>query len=476
MIKNDFNKIAKLTKDELEEFLLQCKLIGQKNKEYGKPDWTQSGHEYQNMSDDLTNVLVTLGQKFYIDGAKHDSTLYYGSVMRRNLRLNESDVLMIIETLDPGDTKNYETVKDIFKQEISKCANIITLRNHIAKVTDERTAQNIVKELKSLEPHDNEDGFRQSDAGPDEDKPKPAAILMELAIKNIEECFKDQDDNYHAMIYDKEYDSHPIVNLNSDEIYYFLSRLYREEKYGTELARKDWLALVIENLKAITKRSVTLYDRFVWLDDTYYYNLNNAKGEIIKVTVDVKTTVKQSPDLILFRQLPDDHEQIAPDFNLEIGEDGEVRDYLQDFVDTFHFEDNENDKHTLILKCYIPTLFLNAAAFPIHVATGDEGGTKTTFQRMIKSLLDPTENKNGQKIEDKILGLTTTLDIDPEHMWERFLTIHQNHYSCFDNVDQIPRNVFDELCMAVTGYKVPRRILYKTDKLMYLNIYIGISL
>ena len=53
-------------------------------------------------------------------------------------------------------------------------------------------------------------------------------------------------------------------------------------------------------------------------------------------------------------------------------------------------------------------------------------------------------------------------------MWERFLVIHGNDYTCFDNLDEIPRQIFDEMCVAVTGYNIPKREHYKMTKMRNL--------
>lgn len=477
-IKDDFDKIAKLTREELDKFLNAIKQVVREEQPEKEPNWAdEEKEEIPSNNTVVDDKLVTIGQKPYIDGSKHDLAFGYACFMRRYLKMDGKNIHDVIEALDPNDTKNWNTVEDVLKQPKHKIMNRLTFRNLIAKITgDERAANNVINELMSLTPPTTKVQYTDEE----ELGQKPAARLLDLAEQYTEICFKDQDGNYYALIHNQITDSYEIINLDNDEFDQLLSGLYRKDTNGNELARKDWKSQVVENLKQIVDEKAkvderrfkkTLYNRSVWIGDTWYYDLGNVRGEIWKVSKDEITKVKQSPDLILFKKLPDDHEQVAPDFNLELDKDGGIGDYLENFLQTFNFEtegEEGNKDHILILKCYIAVLFLNAAAFPINHTTADEGGTKTTFERQIKSLVDPVENKNGARIEDKILTLTTALNLDPEKTWERFVTIHHNFFTCFDNVDEIPRDILDEMCMAVTGYCVEKRIHYEMDKMMKL--------
>lgn len=481
-IREDWNKVAHFTKAELDR-IVECikNLSPRQPKGEEKNSWMDNAYNelqskaYEN--DDKVysqpqNVapLVELVriENLYQEPHRHSFTLKFGSYMRRYIKMNKQDIHEVIEQIHPHDKNNWDTVEDIFKKPLNEIANRETLRKCILDITkDEKRTDKIMQELSSYETKPSRVkrtiGAERS-IGDDDDEPEDAELLMLLAERETELCFKDLDGNFYAMVQTATKNGYEILELGSEEFELKLGVWYTNET--GELTKKEWKQQVIDLLKGTVNefaRKETLYNRMVWLGDAYYYNLNNEKGEIVKVTKDEITILKQSPDLILFKKLPEDHEQVTPDFNLE-----KDKDYLKEFLNWYEFEDNDDGKHTLVLESYIATLFLDAAASPIHAGTGDEGATKTTLLRMIKSLLDSTENKNGKKIEDKILSLTTALDIDPNHTWERFLTIHQNHFTCFDNIDHIPRNIFDELCIAVTGYKVPKRVLYKTDKLMYL--------
>lgn len=392
----------------------------------------------------------------------------------------------VIEALAPSDEKNCQAVEDIFAKPVEQIANRLTLRDCIKEITkDERATDNIMRELMSFEPQ-RQHGTEGYDVDADKE-PEGAELLLILAETKTELCFKDQDENFYALIHNKVVDGYEIVELDSEDFQQKLGVWYHDQTRG-KLPKREWKIQVTDYLKGAVnelakidekKFNKKLYNRAVLLKTpegyVYYYNLANAAGEIVKITKDDIQIVKQNPEVILFKKLPDDHEQVAPNLDIEnfdIDGKKKVLDYLDRFLHTFNFEkedtNDSDDKHIDILKCYILVLFLNAAAIPINLTTGPEGCNKTTFQRQLTSLKDPKENRNAENLEDGTLALTTELDLDINHTWERFLVIHENDYTCFDNLDEIPRQIFDEMCVAVTRYNITKREHFKMLKIRRL--------
>ena len=131
-----------------------------------------------------------------------------------------------------------------------------------------------------------------------------------------------------------------------------LSRLYYEETNGNTLAKRDWKQQVIETLRAlITSEPIKLYNRAVWLRDQgiVYYNLSNKKNQILKITKHGGEIIKQSPELIIFKKLPDNYVQVLPDQTYNITD---KTDYLDKFLDNYNFED-ENEKKILQSITYL---------------------------------------------------------------------------------------------------------------------------
>lgn len=476
-VKGDFDKIARLSGKELEQ-LTRClsTVIGEQQppEESKKTKWINDTNTTQQAHNEEAKVseqsghdieLIEIGKKLYIEPTRHKFVLRYAAYMRRYIRMHKEAIHQVIEALAPEDQKNWQAVEDVFKKPVYEIANRTTLRHCIKEITkDERKTDNFMRELMSFEPVPKQTHGEEF-ADDEEQEQKPAAKLLDLAIENTELCFKDQDGNYYAMIHNEITDAYDIIDLDSEEFDQILSGLYRQDTNYKDLAKKDWKTQVVVNLKNIVNEKrlkKELHYRSVWdmKNKAVYYNLANEKGEIVEITpaeneVDMVRIVKQTPELLKFKKLPESHEQVRPD--LDIGD----TDYLQKMLDEFKFE-NEDDK--LILKCLIVVIFLNAPPYPIDLATGRAGCGKSTLKRQQKSLIDPNES-NIEDINAKVTALSHKLNLDPNKAWDRELIVLGNQYTAFDNVTTktIPGEIMDEFCQYSTGIKDSRKKNY-TDK------------
>jgi hypothetical protein len=96
----------------------------------------------------------------------------------------------------------------------------------------------------------------------------------------------------------------------------------------------------------------------------------------------------------------------------------------------------------------LPTFFVDKHAQPIVCFTGAAGSAKTTFQSVIKRLVDPTAGEKINMRDDKNDWVT---------LWDKFYVLD------FDNVRDIRANEADMLSRAVTGGSIIRRTLYTTS-------------
>ncbi len=444
--RDDFNKIANLTRQELEYFT-DC--ISEVVRRRTKTEKTAFSDEYQKINTEMKDILVSVGKSIYDDGDRHEIVLDFGSIMRRYLMMSKEDVHAVIEDLHPNDRKNRATVEDIFKHPLKKCVSITTFRNKLIQIRDQMTADNIIKTLKDFIPAEEEKELLTG-----------AALLLQLVKDKASLIFKDTENNTYAMVHNEKHDSHDIIDLDSDEFSELLSRLYYEETNGNTLAKRDWKQQVIETLRAlITSEPIKLYNRAVWLRDQgiVYYNLSNKKNQILKITKHGGEIIKQSPELIIFKKLPDNYVQVLPDETYNITD---KTDYLDKFLDNYNFED-ENEKK--ILKYYIPLLFLDCPPYPINFITANAGCGKGVLSRQIVSLVDPREHGIGDE------ALSNTLKLDVRETRERLLTIYDKYICCFDNVSKIPKPILDEFCMMVTGFTDEKRTHYKNKEMTKIS-------
>ena len=102
----------------------------------------------------------------------------------------------------------------------------------------------------------------------------------------------------------------------------------------------------------------------------------------------------------------------------------------------------------LLLKCYIISLFIPGIAKPILMIHGEQGSAKTTFQELIKMLVDPSILKTLSFSKD----FNVLIQI-----------LSHNYITYFDNISSIPDWISDLFCRAVTGSAFSKRQLYTDD-------------
>ena len=109
--------------------------------------------------------------------------------------------------------------------------------------------------------------------------------------------------------------------------------------------------------------------------------------------------------------------------------------------------DKEN---RLLAKVYIISLFLPPGIpKPILIPYGEQGSAKSTFQEIIKSLVDPCG--------------APTLSF-PAGVAELVQQLSHNYVAYYDNVSQISQWISDVLCRGVTGNGFSKRQLYTDDE------------
>jgi len=123
------------------------------------------------------------------------------------------------------------------------------------------------------------------------------------------------------------------------------------------------------------------------------------------------------------------------------------------FTTLFNVKKKDQD-NTLLLKCYIISLFIPDIPKPVLVLHGEQGGAKSTFQELIKMLVDPS---------------TTQTFTFPRDSNEFIQQLSHNYIVYYDNVSVIQDWVSDLLCRAVTGSSFSKRALWTNDEDVYYN-------
>jgi hypothetical protein len=176
-------------------------------------------------------------------------------------------------------------------------------------------------------------------------------------------------------------------------------------------------------------------------EDEIYYDLCNPDWEIVRITRNGWDIVKHS-DKILFKRHAISNAQVYPkrDYPLDI---------LKQFTKLANLNQDDED-NKILAEVYLISLFLLAnLPKPILNPYGSKGSGKTTYQEMLKQVVDPS-------------GILTTSF--PNSLPELAQVISHQYLTIFDNVSEIKELTSDLLCRVVTGGTFQKRGLYTNDE------------
>jgi hypothetical protein len=267
---------------------------------------------------------------------------------------------------------------------------------------------------------------RQEEPTPEEkeERRNQADRLIGYALEDVQELFVDQHSAPHALI-----DGEPVP-LTS-RCYSWLRRLMWEEE-GRSVSG-EYLKMAAGTLSAhaeFSGASRELYTRAAWHEGILYYELRSDK--VVRVGAGGWTFDANPP--VLFRRY----------VNLKALPDPQAGGSL-DVLDELANLKSERDRR--LFKAYLVTLLLEHVGRPIFNASGAMGSGKTTIQRLIKRLLDPTAPE--------------TVRFDPRDFLQKAM---HAYVVMLDNQNTIPEWAADILCRLVTGEADSKRRLYTDDE------------
>jgi hypothetical protein len=257
-----------------------------------------------------------------------------------------------------------------------------------------------------------------------EERRNQADRLIGYALDDVQELFVDQHGAPHRLI-----DNEPVP-LTS-RCYSWLRRLMWEEE-GRSVSG-EYLKMAAGTLSAHAEFSGEvreLYTRAAWHEGVLYYELR--PGKVVRVGSGGWTFEAKPP--VLFRRYA----------NLKALPDPETGGSL-DVLDGLVNLKSERDRR--LFKAYVVTLPLEHVGRPIFNASGAMGSGKTTIQRLIKRLLDPTAPE--------------TVRFDPRDFLQKAM---HAYIVMLDNQNTIPEWAADTLCRLVTGEADSKRRLYTDDE------------
>lgn len=293
-------------------------------------------------------------------------------------------------------------------------------------------------------------------------KPKVADRLLQLVEPEILEVFEDQYNNPHVVVKingQKQAIPIAVTHHNSGLFKKWICKTYYDTTH-TLMTNTDainavcnhfsWKASLDSDTKKTLDLRVSYGTDFPFTnnndDRTIYYDLTNKQGQVVAITKD-GWGIKGSNEVpIMFEKSSIHIPQTYP-----IGSEQYPSDIFDQFMDMI----NVKDKDRLLLKCYIISLFIPKISKTILMLHGPEGAAKTTAEKLIKFLVDPTSTellKLRQREDDLILQLA------------------HNYLIYYDNLSEMPGWISDLFCMVATGASFAKRMLYYDDREVVYNI------
>ncbi len=285
--------------------------------------------------------------------------------------------------------------------------------------------------------------YEEEDEEEEDEGENNTEILFAYADTHIKLLFKDQYGKLFGCVKIKDGHYEPI-SLTSHKFERYIFKLFYDSEYKIVLKEKeknniiDYVQSKAE-FNGIIKRLELRVARTDEDKYTFYYDLVNNDGSVIKITPQGWTIEKTPP--ILFRHFSSQLPQVTPILPTE--------EYDEPLLDKFISLLNIADEDTkLLVKVKIVSLLIPDISKPVNLLYGEQGSAKSTFQELIRMLIDPSSVKT----------LTFPRDIN-----ELIQKLSHNYIAYFDNVSKINDWVSDALCRAVTGSGFSKRQLYTDD-------------
>jgi len=285
---------------------------------------------------------------------------------------------------------------------------------------------------------------------------------MEVAEEKIEILFKDQYGEGHVRAIVNN-DHLEIIPINSNKFTRFISKSFYEN-HGHILS-KETINGVVQILQAKAEFGETRYDLFLKVaryNEDLYYDLTNDKHQVIRLFLNKEKGIGEweildTTPVPLFRrynQIPQD----LPSFSIpsKLNRDSSSNENsisarafdnpLDMFLTNLTNIKNKNDR--VLVKVSLISYFVPDIPHIIMLIHGSKGSAKSTFQLMMKSIVEPAK--------PSLLTLHNRSD-------EFIQQLAHNYLPTYDNIKYVPKWLSDEVCKAVTGAGQTKRVLYTND-------------
>jgi hypothetical protein len=301
---------------------------------------------------------------------------------------------MIFPTLiirSKKDDQGWIEFKELVRKELRRYGISTEHINQILTVLTRN--YKLISEVSKNNNSDTENQQEQGQGKPAEQKIKVAELLLEIfnELDPKPVLFKDQFKVPHVLV---NIDGHyKILQTEDPKFRQYLTILYYDSL--GEIPNSTAIESVVQYLAAKStydkNNTISLHLRAAWSNNQtrneLYYHMSDEKNRSVKITSSGWTILENQTD-VLFREYDHQVPQVEP---ILFGRSDSQDDPLNDFIELFNIK-NKNDR--LLLKCYIISLFIPDFPNVVLILLGEQGGSKSTLQELVRSLVDPSILKN----------------------------------------------------------------------------------
>ena len=280
----------------------------------------------------------------------------------------------------------------------------------------------------------------------DDEKPTPTKRVLDFAQSKILKTVRSFGNHTNVYGIIKINYKYKVLFLGSTQCVQWLKSTYFE--YSGKIHSND---LYKNALGMIIAQSITneisiqkIYNRIAFVSDEIFYNLCNDDYEIVKITTDGYSIIKNDIDNPLFRRKSSPRNQPIP-------KKSKNRNPLNELIKLLRIP-IENKQ---LFKIHLTSFFLEEIPIPIMIIHGEQGSAKSTITSTVKRIVDP-DPMNRASMPDSIDDMNI-------HFFNRYLTN-------FDNISYIDHKNSDNMCKGITGNIHNKRELYSDDGEVVLNI------
>ena len=281
----------------------------------------------------------------------------------------------------------------------------------------------------------------------EDEKPTPTKRVLDFAQSKILKTVRSFGNHTNVYGIIKINERYKVIFLGSTQCIQWLKSTYFEycRKIHSNDLYKNALGMIIAQSITNEIPIEKIYNRIAFVDDEIFYNLCNADYEIVKITTNGYSVIKNDIGNPLFRRKSSPRVQPYPKKSKK------NQNPLSELMELLRIP-LENKQ---LFKIHLLSFFLEEVPIPIMIIHGEQGSAKSTITSTIKKIVDP-DPMNKSSMPDSI-------DDANIHFFNRYLTN-------FDNISYIDHKNSDNMCKAITGNTHNKRELYSDDGEVILTI------